>query len=76
MPTQDTSEILLIPRAVSGSQRAFAALFQRHLQSVYNYALSLCNDPDLAIIQETFIRAMPRFRISVHPGNSAPGFCA
>jgi RNA polymerase sigma-70 factor (ECF subfamily) len=52
-------EVRLIQRAAQGNAEAFTTLFYQHFQPVYNFALSLCNDPAQAedITQETFIRA-------------------
>lgn len=49
----------LIQRTLLGDVEAFAELFREHFQPVYNYALSLCNDPASAedLTQEAFIRA-------------------
>jgi len=63
----DELEIELIRRAVRGDRQAFTSLFELYFQSVYNYALSLSNDPATAedLTQEAFIRAhtnLPRFK--------------
>jgi RNA polymerase sigma-70 factor (ECF subfamily) len=52
-------EVRLIQRAARGNAEAFTTLFYQHFQPIYNFALSLCNDPAQAedITQETFIRA-------------------
>ncbi|HSB00083.1 MAG TPA: sigma-70 family RNA polymerase sigma factor [Anaerolineales bacterium] len=63
----DEIETELIRRAVRGDRQAFASLFERYFQSVYNYALSLSNDPATAedLTQEAFIKAhthLPGFK--------------
>ncbi|MBN2119146.1 MAG: sigma-70 family RNA polymerase sigma factor [Anaerolineales bacterium] len=63
----DEIEIELIQRAARGDRQAFTSLFELYFQSVYNYALSLSNDPATAedLTQEAFIRAhtnLPRFK--------------
>jgi RNA polymerase sigma-70 factor (ECF subfamily) len=52
-------EIRLIQLAARGNSDAFAALFHKHFQAVYSFAVHLCGDPSLAddLTQETFIRA-------------------
>ena len=49
----------MIQRAAGGDGDAFGMLFEKHFQTIYNYVLWLCNDPDQAedLTQETFIRA-------------------
>jgi len=53
------TEVQLIQQAARGNPDAFASLFDSHYQSIFNFALWLCNDADLAedLTQETFIRA-------------------
>jgi len=63
----DEIEVQLIQRAARGDRQAFTSLFEHYFQSVYNYALSLSNDPATAedLTQEAFIRAhtnLPRFK--------------
>lgn len=63
----DEIEVELIQRAVRGERQAFASLFEHYFQSVYNYALSLSNDPATAedLTQEAFIKAhshLPNFK--------------
>jgi len=43
---------------VSDSERAFAALVERHSPAVYRYARAACRDSELAwdLVQETFLR--------------------
>ncbi len=59
MTIPDNPEILLAQEAARGDPEAFAALFQKYFQAVYNYALALCSDPAEAedLTQEAFIRA-------------------
>jgi RNA polymerase sigma-70 factor (ECF subfamily) len=59
MSTLSQTDINLIQKAARGDTEAFTYLFDQHYQQVYNYALWLGNDPDLAedVTQETFIRA-------------------
>lgn len=58
MAVQD-ADVSLILRAARGDMDAFASLFDTHYRPVYEYALWLSGDPDLAedLTQETFIRA-------------------
>jgi RNA polymerase sigma-70 factor (ECF subfamily) len=63
----DEIEVELIQQAARGDGPAFTSLFERYFQSVYNYALSLSNDPATAedLTQEAFIRAhthLPGFK--------------
>ncbi|HET9914380.1 MAG TPA: sigma-70 family RNA polymerase sigma factor [Anaerolineales bacterium] len=63
----DEIEVELIQRAARGDRQAFTSLFERYFQSVYNYALSLSNDPATAedLTQEAFIKAhthLPNFK--------------
>ena len=52
-------DVQLVQKAAHGNRRAFTTLFNRYFQSVYNYALMLCQDPSQAedLTQEAFIRA-------------------
>src|SRR5688572_10511390 len=49
----------IVQRAVRGDGDAFASIFDRYFDAIYNYLYSLCNDGYLAedLTQETFIRA-------------------
>jgi len=63
----DEIEVQLIQRAARGDRQAFTSLFELYFQSVYNYALSLSNDPATAedLTQEAFIKAhthLPSFK--------------
>src|SRR5512139_844448 len=63
----DEIEVELIQRAARGDRQAFTSLFELYFQSVYNYALSLSNDPATAedLTQEAFIKAhthLPNFK--------------
>ncbi len=53
------SDEQLAKKAIKGNRKAFTALFNRYFQAVYNFALSLSNDPAQAedLTQEAFIRA-------------------
>jgi RNA polymerase sigma-70 factor (ECF subfamily) len=53
------TDLKLIKLAAAGNTEAFSTLFEQYFDSVYNFALWLCNDPHLAedLVQETFIRA-------------------
>jgi len=52
-------DLQLVQKAVKGNRKAFTTLFDRHFQSVYNFALMLSSNPALAedLTQEAFIRA-------------------
>ncbi len=52
-------DLQLVKKAVKGNRKAFTTLFNRHFQSVYNFALMLSSNPALAedLTQEAFIRA-------------------
>jgi RNA polymerase sigma-70 factor (ECF subfamily) len=63
----DEIEVELIQQAMRGDRGAFTSLFELYFQSVYNYALSLSNDPATAedLTQEAFIKAhthLPGFK--------------
>jgi RNA polymerase sigma factor (sigma-70 family) len=49
----------LIERAEQGDRDAFAALYERHFQGLYDFALRIVRDADLAadIVQSTFVKA-------------------
>ncbi len=59
MSEPQNPEIQLARRAAGGDRDAFADLFEKYFQAVYNYALALCSDPADAedLTQEAFIRA-------------------
>ena len=62
----DEDESELCRRASAGDRRAFAALYERHLDHVYRYAYYRVRDPDSAddVTSEVFHRAlvaMPRY---------------
>jgi RNA polymerase sigma-70 factor (ECF subfamily) len=48
----------LVAQAMSGSREAFAEIYTRHKDGVYNYCLRFVKDKDSAkdIVQETFLR--------------------
>lgn len=52
-------DLQLVQKAVKGNRKAFASLFNKYFQSVYNFALTLSRDPAMAedLTQEAFIRA-------------------
>jgi RNA polymerase sigma-70 factor, ECF subfamily len=49
----------LITRAEEGDRDAFAALYERHFQGLYDFALRIVRDADLAadVVQSTFVKA-------------------
>jgi RNA polymerase sigma-70 factor (ECF subfamily) len=49
----------LIDRAGQGDRDAFAALYRRHFQGLYDFALRIVRDDDLAadVVQSTFVKA-------------------
>jgi RNA polymerase sigma factor (sigma-70 family) len=49
----------LIERAEQGDRDAFAALYERHFQGLYDFALRIVRDADLAadVVQSTFVKA-------------------
>ena len=49
----------LIDRAEQGDRDAFAALYRRHFQGLYDFALRIVRDDDLAadVVQSTFVKA-------------------
>ncbi len=61
----------LVQKAVKGNRKAFTTLFDRHFQSVYNFALMLSSDPALAedLTQEAFIRAHAKLHSLGPPWN-------
>lgn len=48
----------LVAQAISGSREAFAEIYTRHKDGVYNYCLRFVKDEDSAkdVVQETFLR--------------------
>jgi len=52
-----TSDHVLIETAKGGDRRAFSALVRRYEDTVYRFALKVCQDPDKAseTLQDTFI---------------------
>jgi len=59
MAQPSNPDLQLVQKAVNGNRKAFTTLFNRHFQSVYNFAIMLSRDPALAedLTQEAFIRA-------------------
>ena len=59
MAQPNNPDLQLVQKAVKGNRKAFATLFNKYFQSVYNFALTLSRDPALAedLTQEAFIRA-------------------
>jgi RNA polymerase sigma factor (sigma-70 family) len=49
----------LIAQAGQGDRAAFAALYERHFQGLYDFALRIVRDADLAadVVQSTFVKA-------------------
>ena len=58
--TPERSDAELERLAAQGDREAFAELYSRHSQRVYDFLLRLVRDPDEAadLMQETFLRAM------------------
>ena len=58
MPPQDPqAEYALLARMKQGDEQAFAALYRRHKDSVYRFALLYCGSPAVAsdVAQDTFL---------------------
>jgi RNA polymerase sigma-70 factor, ECF subfamily len=61
MPPQDPqAEIAILARMKSGDEAAFVALYRRHCDSVYRFALLYCGSPAAAadVTQDTFMHLM------------------
>jgi RNA polymerase sigma-70 factor (ECF subfamily) len=61
----------LIGRAEQGDRDAFAALYRRHFQGLYDFALRIVRDDDLAadVVQSTFVKAWDAARKRKEVGN-------
>lgn len=61
----------LIDRAEDGDREAFAALYRRHFQGLYDFALRIVRDDDLAadVVQSTFVKAWDAARKQKEVGN-------
>jgi RNA polymerase sigma factor (sigma-70 family) len=61
----------LIDRAEQGDREAFAALYRRHFQGLYDFALRIVRDDDLAadVVQSTFVKAWDAARKQKEVGN-------
>jgi RNA polymerase sigma-70 factor, ECF subfamily len=55
----EAADSQLIDRAEQGDRDAFAALYRRHFQGLYDFALRIVRDDDLAadVVQSTFVKA-------------------
>ena len=61
----------LLDRAEQGDRDAFAALYRRHFQGLYDFALRILRDDDLAadVVQSTFVKAWDAARKQKEVGN-------
>jgi RNA polymerase sigma factor (sigma-70 family) len=61
---QEQPDEYLAAQAATGDQAAFAALYERYFDGVYDFALRTARRPDIAadIVQSTFTRAWDRIR--------------
>lgn len=61
----------LMALCAAGSERAFAALVERHTAALYRYFRAACRDPEFArdLVQETFLRVY-RHRARYRPGGT------
>jgi RNA polymerase sigma-70 factor (ECF subfamily) len=61
----------LIERAEQGDREAFGALYRRHFQGLYDFALRIVRDDDLAadVVQSTFVKAWDAARKQKEVGN-------
>lgn len=61
----------LIDLAEQGDRDAFAALYERHFQGLYDFALRIVRDADLAadVVQSTFVKAWDAARKQKEIGN-------
>jgi RNA polymerase sigma-70 factor, ECF subfamily len=61
----------LLGRAEQGDGDAFAALYRRHFQGLYDFALRIVRDDDLAadVVQSTFVKAWDAARKQKEVGN-------
>ena len=70
MPPHDPqAEYALLARMKQGDEAAFAALYRRHKDAVYRFALLYCGSPAVAcdVTQDTFLHFI------THPGQFDPG---
>ena len=56
---QEVADRELIARAGHGNRDAFGALYERHFHGLYDFALRIVRDADLAadVVQSTFVKA-------------------
>lgn len=68
---RETADSELIARAEQGNRDAFAALYRRHFQGLYDFALRIVRDDDLAadVVQSTFVKAWDAARKQKEVGN-------
>jgi RNA polymerase sigma-70 factor (ECF subfamily) len=61
-PTDPHAEYALLARLKNGDEAAFTALYRRHKDAVYRFALLYCGAPGTAadITQDTFVHLMTR----------------
>ncbi len=62
---------LLASEAGAGDRDAFAALYQRYIDGLYDFALRMVRDPDQAadVVQNTFTKAWESLQRRTMPGN-------
>jgi RNA polymerase sigma-70 factor (ECF subfamily) len=68
---REATDSELITRAEQGDRDAFAALYRRHFQGLYDFALRIVRDDDLAadVVQSTFVKAWDAARKQKEVGN-------
>lgn len=64
-------ELALAERAATGDREAFASLYERYVQGIYDFALRIVRDPDAAadVAQVTFVKAWERLSGRKRPTN-------
>jgi RNA polymerase sigma factor (sigma-70 family) len=68
---REAADSELIARAEQGDRDAFAALYRRHFQGLYDFALRIVRDDHLAadVVQSTFVKAWDAARKQKEVGN-------
>jgi RNA polymerase sigma factor (sigma-70 family) len=68
--TQQTDEQLAV-QAARGDQAAFAALYERYFDGLYDFALRIVHDPDMTadIVQASFVKAWQHLQTGKVPKN-------
>jgi RNA polymerase sigma factor (sigma-70 family) len=61
----------LAARSAEGAKDAFAELYERHYQSIYDFAIRILRDPEAAadVVQATFTRAWPALKDGTRPAS-------